>query len=317
MLCKYALNSVGKLVFVDDVENGVKCNCTCPSCGEKMVAKNNGEIKDHHFAHSSGSDCDGYKETLLHIWSKQIIEDSKMLMIPNYKNLPWKKLNFKHIQIEQTDKLTNLKPDIIGISDDGLELWIEIFVTHKCNEDKKRLINENSINCIEIKIPKEIEEKEQLKKFLIYSIDCNFKHFLNYPYGDALMQEKNNLKKQEEYNRVNSAKITQNKKSERERISDKFPFRNQKEVDYFIKYGDYKKIDETQDSYKYFGKPRSQWSNDELKWYQKNVGKWTDDEIKQYQKNVFGIIDYEIDNEKQIKIDIDSLIGENLNFEFD
>ena len=319
MLCKYALNGGGKLVFVDDVENGIKCNCTCPCCGEKMVAKNNGKIKDHHFAHSSGSDCDGYKERLFHIWSKQIIEEKKEFTIPKYKKvLGSKKLKFSSVKIEQRNDTKLLQPDIVGVTDDGVRIWIEIFVTHKCGEEKIQCIKENGYNCIEVKIPEEIETKEDLSEFLVNSDDSDFKYFINYPYGDALVKE---LVKEKE-----KRKKKENKKSEKEKISDKFPFRNQKEVDYFIKYGDYKKIDETQDSYAYFGKPRSQWSNDELKMYQKNVLKWTEKEISEYQKNVFGIIEDEIEDEtdneetntaKTNKIDIDSLIGKNLNFEFD
>ena len=220
MLCKYALNSVGKLVFVDDVENGAKCNCTCPSCGEKMVAKNNGEIKDHHFAHSSGSDCAGYKETLLHIWSKQIIEESKKIKLPKYidkdngnlllkeKNGWYEKkfdlnkqiLEFESVEIEERNDINSLQPDIVGITKDGLRLWIEIFVTHKCGEEKINKIKENGVNCIEVKIPQEIETKEDLSEFLVNSDDSNFKYFINYPYGDKIINDNkisylNDLKK--------------------------------------------------------------------------------------------------------------------------
>ena len=29
----------GKLVYIDDVERGLKCGCTCPACGEALIAR--------------------------------------------------------------------------------------------------------------------------------------------------------------------------------------------------------------------------------------------------------------------------------------
>lgn len=38
-LLTYALNSIGNLVYIDEVDTGQLCNCYCPSCKEKLVAK--------------------------------------------------------------------------------------------------------------------------------------------------------------------------------------------------------------------------------------------------------------------------------------
>ena len=59
------------------------------------------------------------------------------------------------------------------MTDDGLRLWIEIFVTHKCGEEKIQYIKENGYNCIEVKIPEGIETKEDLSEFLVNSDDSN------------------------------------------------------------------------------------------------------------------------------------------------
>ena len=52
----YALGASGALMFVDDVENGIACGCTCPdpNCGQALVARNAGTKRIHHFAHKRG-----------------------------------------------------------------------------------------------------------------------------------------------------------------------------------------------------------------------------------------------------------------------
>ena len=128
MLCEYAFNENNELVHIDDVDNGLSCNCVCPCCGEKMIAKNGGKIKDHHFAHSSGTDCIGYKETLLHIWSKQIIEEYKTFTIPQYKSvskqilIKSKKINFDSVEIEQRNDTKLFQPDIVGVTKDNIAI---------------------------------------------------------------------------------------------------------------------------------------------------------------------------------------------------
>jgi len=212
MICEYALNYSNELVYIDDVDNGYACNCTCPCCGEKLNAKNGGKIKVHHFAHKSGNICGGYRETLLHIWSKQIIKEEKKLKIPRYNdnvnsfvfirnekktfNLNEQILNFVSVEVEERNDIKSLQPDIVGVTSDGLRLWIEIVVTHKCNEEKINLIKENSINCIEIKIPNEIDNKEQLREFLLNSNgeyfnekNKNLKQYINFPYGDKIIND--------------------------------------------------------------------------------------------------------------------------------
>ena len=68
MKCQYALSPNKEIVYIDEVENGLKCNCTCISCGERLLAKNGGSYREHHFSHESGHDCGGNKETILHIY---------------------------------------------------------------------------------------------------------------------------------------------------------------------------------------------------------------------------------------------------------
>lgn len=207
MICQYAYNSNNNLVFIDDVPNGLDCNCYCPSCHEKMVAKNAGEVRISHFAHFSGVECAGYKESMLHIWSKEIITENKSLAIPSYItpddghfyysntriekdfSIPKTILHFSSVDVEKHDVSNDLYPDIVAVTNNGVKYWIEIFVSHKCPKEKVNKIKANNINCIELKIPNEIENKEQLQHFLLTSIDTDLKYFINYPYGDNKIHE--------------------------------------------------------------------------------------------------------------------------------
>ena len=79
-----------RLVFIDEVQNGLACNCVCPECGCDLEARNGGQIRMHTFAHYSDSKahhkgglgntqktCSGSTETILHKAAKQVLEESK------------------------------------------------------------------------------------------------------------------------------------------------------------------------------------------------------------------------------------------------
>lgn len=83
----YALNKEGRMVHVDEVPNGISCGCVCPACSAPLVAKNNGETIAPHFAHASGTVCHGAHESELHILAKEIISETKVVMLPRYGNV--------------------------------------------------------------------------------------------------------------------------------------------------------------------------------------------------------------------------------------
>jgi len=85
----YAIDSQNNLVSVDDVAKGLACNCYCPACKERLVAKNGGNKRIHHFAHASGVDCEGAYETMLHRLAKLKVQDA-------FLNNPEFNIQFKH-----------------------------------------------------------------------------------------------------------------------------------------------------------------------------------------------------------------------------
>ena len=188
-LLTYALDKSGFLTYIEDVANGLSCDCICPCCKEQLIAKNGGKYRKPHFAHSSGSNCQGYYETTLHLLAKEVIKTEKSLMLPVYGKLEPRQIQFEEVEVEERNDSSSLQPDCVGVASDGLRLHIEIFVTHQIDDYKKSKIKEGNINCIEIKIPRDFPlDKELLQAFIVDSTES--REWINYPYGEWLYSEK-------------------------------------------------------------------------------------------------------------------------------
>ena len=184
----YAIAKDGRLVHVDDVETGQKCACTCPACGEALIAKNNGIMRVHHFAHKSGVECEFAHESMLHLLAKERIQkaflNSKSFWIdyeytsycPNYNQCKFKRYGDCFMKKKE---LFNLKDDydcceqeaeydgIGGRSDlkiyssSNLEIepiYIEFCVTHASDLEKLHS-GKKIIECV-------IESEEDIKEIV-------------------------------------------------------------------------------------------------------------------------------------------------------
>jgi len=172
-------NKEGTLVHVSAVVSGLSCACYCPKCNNPVIAKK-GQIREHHFSHTSGAECVGAAETVLHLLSKEIISELKSISIPayNYKRTKYfpnrksivheeklasgGKVTIDTVEIEK--HLGNFKPDIVILSH-GKKLIIEVAVTHKVGKKKQRKLRKYNVPAIEIRMPEEyaLKEKEDLK----------------------------------------------------------------------------------------------------------------------------------------------------------
>ena len=72
---KYAINRLNnKRIYIDDALRGRLAGTKCPDCGENVLARQ-GDVRDHHFAHISKTNCNG--ESDLHYRAKSMIYKSK------------------------------------------------------------------------------------------------------------------------------------------------------------------------------------------------------------------------------------------------
>lgn len=80
-------STTGQVIDIKKASNGLGCNCLCSCCGDRLIAKQ-GEINDWHFAHESGADCSGARESALHEAAKQIIKKEQLVYIGKYDLVP-------------------------------------------------------------------------------------------------------------------------------------------------------------------------------------------------------------------------------------
>lgn len=177
----------GEVIHVSQVERGLSCGCVCPVCNYQLVAKK-GEIKQHHFSHHKGSECN--LETAIHLMAKKIIKDAGEIYLPNtvislrdlYSNRGSMKLSsgkvIKLDNIEDEKYMDNITPDIIGYYN-GTPLLIEIYVTHKTDDIKIDKIKSLSRSAIEIDLSNINYDTgiEELKQLVLY--DEENRYWLN------------------------------------------------------------------------------------------------------------------------------------------
>lgn len=84
-------------------------------------------------------------------------------------------VRFDEVEVEERNDTSALQPDLCGVAHSKVtgkdsRLWIEIMVTHAIGPEKRALIRENGIACVEINLSQFINqqaEREELKRFLL------------------------------------------------------------------------------------------------------------------------------------------------------
>lgn len=149
----------GRLVFVSDVALGVDCGCTCPECGETLVARNRdfpSRKRVRHFQHARTSSCPGGLETALHRMAKEMFANANALLLPRWASgdvvIEPLAIIGSRLEVPLLDGAT--RPDVLvhGLAAD-IEfpvLCVEIRVRHAVDEPKRELLAANGLDSIEI-----------------------------------------------------------------------------------------------------------------------------------------------------------------------
>lgn len=113
------------------------------------MARNGGTRMQHHFAHSADSTCAGSAETALHLLAKEVLQETRMLMLPDFDSYKGTPMVFDEIILEERQDDSGLRPDCIGMKN-GHRLWIEIKVNHAVEEEKLKYLREHKKGCVEV-----------------------------------------------------------------------------------------------------------------------------------------------------------------------
>jgi hypothetical protein len=181
----------GRLVHIDQVENGIASGAICPSCEGPLIAKNGGEQRIHHFAHTYVKTCQYGYQTSLHLLAKEIIKSAGEIHLPSFKKvLPinnptivdflngkskeeYEVFSERKIKIDRVDlekKHHSYIPDVIVFSGNR-KIIIEIAVTHFVGRNKLDKIIDSDTPAIEIDLShheKEVDH-QTLQDFLLNS----------------------------------------------------------------------------------------------------------------------------------------------------
>ena len=171
-LLTIALDSNNKSVEIDKVPNGLKCNCFCPHCKSPLIAKNDGTVREHHFAHEAGTECRNAVESALHLIAKEIIKEECAIMLPESEGGLWPNgyVQLQDVAIEKKDSKLNIIPDAEGILPDGRRLLIEFLVSHRVSTYKRQIIVDNNLLCVEVDLNYQKQNKESMRNFLLNTI---------------------------------------------------------------------------------------------------------------------------------------------------
>jgi hypothetical protein len=159
MSTSFALNADGSIVHVNEVPRGLACHCRCIACSEAVLARQ-GEVREHHFAHTSGKDpCDVSYESVLHQFAKRLILEAGRITVPAPPSVvehfgldatggASTTLAFARIDLEKTYE--DIRPDLLAFTDLGTPLAIEVAYSSFCDFQKRDRFSALGLAALEI-----------------------------------------------------------------------------------------------------------------------------------------------------------------------
>ena len=145
-------NQSHKIVHVRELSrtrNGAKCDCTCVDCKGALEALQ-GPVNDWSFRHQTSTTCKGGPMTALHMLAQELLSGDQTIKVKGGE------VSYTNATKEWPIPDSRYKADVVGVKADDTKFLIEIFVTHKLQdeEEKVKLIRKQEIHSIEIDLSK-------------------------------------------------------------------------------------------------------------------------------------------------------------------
>ena len=80
----FARRESGELAHISEVDNGKCCGCFCLACQEALIARQ-GAVREHSFAHQSGTQCQHAMDAMLHGVVHRLIEQHRHFVTPEMR----------------------------------------------------------------------------------------------------------------------------------------------------------------------------------------------------------------------------------------
>ena len=146
----------GRLYDVDEVENGLACECHCPGCGVVLIARH-GEVNRHHFAHYGHQPCDYGLEAGIRQAVKEVLDRRREIRLPAVTMDFGENLTEVVIQPEQTVQLDDVElvdegtklPDVVVVRGDR-RLYIDVQVTKGMNSNRLAALQDQGTGVLQV-----------------------------------------------------------------------------------------------------------------------------------------------------------------------
>ncbi|MBW8456982.1 MAG: hypothetical protein K0M58_00850 [Thiobacillus sp.] len=192
----FALAADGRKVHVDEVANGLACECVCLKCGGKLVGRH-GDVRQHHFSHYLATDGVGCTETALHLAAKAVIQQEMRLILPQQLEGMGLQLRaeacFDSVSLEYRlgsgEEGTEIVADVYGHG--AIDMVIEIAVHHPVDHEKAEKIRRLGLPAVEIVLTNSVSslwDWETLRHAVV--ADPHRRHWINLPEPEPVADQK-------------------------------------------------------------------------------------------------------------------------------